>query len=233
MTQQEENKSNMYNAVEAVLKNSQSIIAEVPAFGEVHTDLISLIGEIKGKNSELIGATEGKTSVKSKAIEELITSVVPIASAVKAYATRNKLLELKATVDYSESKLRHLSHADIPVKIKSIKDAAQSVLAALANFGITEAKLNLVDAKLTALKSAVENKDVGFTDRSATREALTLLFDKADDLLQDEADELAEVLKETHLDFYNQYFAARKVKDLGSSHPKPDDELPSTPPAVS
>ncbi|NCQ19336.1 MAG: hypothetical protein GW805_13530, partial [Ignavibacteria bacterium] len=96
MTQSEENKSNMYNATEVVLKNNDSIIAEVPALGEVHTDLQALIEQIAAKNSELVGATEGKTSVKGKAINELISTILPITSAVKAYAARNNLLELRA-----------------------------------------------------------------------------------------------------------------------------------------
>ena len=230
MTQSEENKSNMYNATDAVLKSNDSIIAEVPALGEVHTDLQALIAEIEAKNSELMTVTDGKTSVKSKAINELITSFVPFASAVKAYATRKKLLELKVAVDYTESDLKHLTHAELPLKVKSIKDAAQGVLASLANYGMTQAKLDLVDAKLEALKNAKGRKDVGYTDRSATRVALTELFAKADELLKDEADGIVEVVKESHPDFYNQYFAARVIKDLGGSHTKPEDEDKTPPP---
>jgi len=230
MTQSEENKSNMYNATEVVLKNNDSIIAEVPALGEVHTDLQALIEQIAAKNSELVGATEGKTSVKGKAINELISTILPITSAVKAYAARNNLLELRAKADYTESAFKHLTHAELPVKVKSIKDAAQGVLASLANYGMTQAKLDLVDLKLEALKNATGNKDVSFTDRSATRVALTKLFEKTDALLNEEADMIVEVLKESQPDFYNQYFAARVIKDLGGSHTKPADEDKTPPP---
>ena len=101
--------------------------------------------------------------MKSKAIVELITSIVPIASAAKAYAVRNKLLELKALSDFSERRFKRLTHAELPVKVKNIKDGAQVVLFALANYGITQAKLDLVEAKLEALKTAVGNKDTGFS----------------------------------------------------------------------
>ncbi|MFA4924577.1 MAG: hypothetical protein WC557_10335 [Ignavibacteriaceae bacterium] len=234
MTQHEENKFNMYNATDAILKSNVSIIAEVPALGEVHTDLQSLIEQIETKNSELMKATEGKTSVKSKSINELISSIVPIASAVKAYSVRNKLLELKAKSDFTESDFKHLTHVELPVKVKSIRDGAQDVLASLAGYGITQAKLDVVDARLAAMKTAAGNKDVGFTDRSATREALTQLFDKTDGLLKDEADAIVEVVKESQPDFYNRYFSARVIKDLGGSHTKPGDEgttPPPTPPA--
>jgi len=60
MNQVEENKSNMYNAVEAVFKSNASIVAEVSALGEVHADLQSLIKQIEDKNSELMKVTEGK-----------------------------------------------------------------------------------------------------------------------------------------------------------------------------
>jgi len=48
--------------------------------------------------------------------------------------------------------------------------------------------------------------------------------------LQNEADDIVEVLKETKLSFYNQYFAARVIKDLGGSHTKPEDEDKTPPP---
>ncbi|NCQ19599.1 MAG: hypothetical protein GW805_14895, partial [Ignavibacteria bacterium] len=71
---------------------------------------------------------------------------------------------------------------------------------------------------------------VSFTDRSATRVALTKLFEKTDALLNEEADMLVEVVKESQPDFYNQYFAARVIKDLGGSHTKPADEDKTPPP---
>ncbi|MFA6978164.1 MAG: hypothetical protein WC209_02485 [Ignavibacteriaceae bacterium] len=230
MNQNEENKSNMYNAVEAVFIGNASIVAEIPALGEVHTDLQSLIAEIETTDGELMKTTEGKISVKSKAIEELIASIVPIAAAARAYAVRKKLVELRAAVDYSENQLKHLTQVELPIKVKNIKDAAHAVLSDLASYGMTQAKFDLVDAKLTALKSASGKKNTGFTDHVAIRKTLSELFEKADDLLQSEADDIVEVLKESKLSFYNQYFAARVIKDLGGSHTKPNDEDKTPPP---
>ncbi|MDP3148340.1 MAG: hypothetical protein Q8N83_04330 [Ignavibacteria bacterium] len=230
MNQHEENKFNMYNAVEAVFKSNASVVAELPALGEVHTDLQALVVEIDAKNGELLKATDGKTSVKSKAIDELIGAILPVANAVTAYATRNKLLELKALTDVTETRLKRLSHAELPVRVKNIKVGAQGVLEALAKYGMTQAKLDLVDEKLAAMKTAAENKDVGFTDRSAIREALYGLFDKTDDLLNEEADRIVGVLKESKPDFYNQYFAARVIKDLGGRRGGGENPEEPTPP---
>jgi len=229
MNQHEENKFNMYNAVEAVFKSNASIVAELPALGEVHIDLKGLVVEIDSKNGELLKATDGKTSIKSKAIDELIGAILPVANAAAAYATRNKLLELKALADVTETRLKRLSHAELPVRVRNIKVGAQGVLAALASYGITQANLDLVDAKLAGMKTAAENKDVGFTDRSAIREALYGLFDKADDLLNDEADRIVGVLKETKPNFYNQYFAARVIKDLGGKRGGGEEPPPPEP----
>ncbi|PIW98556.1 MAG: hypothetical protein COZ80_10030 [Ignavibacteria bacterium CG_4_8_14_3_um_filter_37_9] len=198
-------------------------------YGEVHNDLKALIGEIDVKNGELSKVREGKTSVKRKGIEELIASIVPVANATKAYAVRKKKIELKALTDFSERQFKRLSHAELPIKVKNIKDAAQGVITDLANYGMTQADLDLVDEKLASLKASVENKDTGFTDHVALREALYGLFDSADDLLNEEADSIVEVLKKTKLDFYNQYFAARVVKNLGGSRGGGDN--PQEPPA--
>ncbi|MFA6025592.1 MAG: hypothetical protein WC727_04060, partial [Ignavibacteriaceae bacterium] len=184
--------------------------------------------EIETKNRELLKVTEGKTSVKSKAIEELIASIVPIANSAKAYAVRKKLLELKALTDFSERQYKRLSHAELPIKVKNIKDGAQGVLTELASYGITQAKLDLVETRLAALKTAVGNKDTGFTDHVALRDTLYGLFDKTDELLREEADAIVEVLKETQPGFYNQYFAARVIKDLGGR--RGGGENPAEPP---
>jgi len=57
------------------------------------------------------------------------------------------------------------------------------------------------------------------------------LFDKTDDLLNDEVDAIVEVVKETQPDFYNQYFGARVIKDLGGKHGGNDTPTePPTPP---
>ena len=80
------------------------------------------------------------------------------------------------------------------------------------------------------MKSASGKKNTGFTDHVAIRKTLSELFDKADDLLREESDAIVEVLKETKLSFYNQYFAARVIKDLGGSHTKPEDEDKTPPP---
>ncbi|MFA6598370.1 MAG: hypothetical protein WCS69_11645 [Ignavibacteriaceae bacterium] len=230
MNQHEENKFNMYNAVEAVFTSNATIVAQLPALAEVNTDLQSLIGQIEIRNSELVKVTEGKTSVKSKAMNELVAAIVPVASAVRAYCTKNNLLELRAIADFTENQLKHLSHVQLPVTVKNIKDGAEGILAQLANYGITEAKLALVDAKLAALKAASSKKDTGFTDHVALRETLYGLFDIADKLLKEEADDIVEVLKDTQPAFYSQYFAARVVKDLGGGRGGGENPEEPTPP---
>lgn len=224
MNQNEENRFNMYNAVDAVFESNAEVVTQLPALGEVQTDLHSLIEQIKIKNGELAKATEGKTSEKSKAVDELIAAAVPAASAVKAYSARNSLLELKAVVDYSGNQMKRMTQAELPIKIKNIKDAAQGVLTFLDKYGITQAKLDVIDAKLAALAAASGSKDAGFADRSALREALYKLFDSVDLLLKEEADEIAAVLKEQQPDFYNRYFSARVIKDLGGKRSNGDDK---------
>ena len=67
-------------------------------------------------------------------------------------------------------------------------------------------------------------------ERSAARIALAELFDNADETLKKDLDKLIELVKKDAPQFYNAYYAARVIKDLGHrSRPKAETPLETEP----
>jgi hypothetical protein len=100
-------------------------------------------------------------------------------------------------------------------KAELIKAEAQKLLADLTAYKITEDTLAELQEKIDAFGAALGGKDTGFANRSALRKALTEKFDAADSILTEQIDSLIELIRKNNTLFYNQYFAARVIKDLG------------------
>ena len=81
--------------------------------------------------------------------------------------------------------------------------------------------------KIDAFGEALNGKDTGFTNRSALRKELNEKFDAADELLKEHFDTLVELVRKSNTLFYDRYFAARGIKDLGIG--KKEEEKPVEP----
>jgi len=230
MTNREENRYNMFKAVKAVLDANTTLTETIPVFAETITGLHNQIEAIKATDIAFTNSTSGKASVVHVKEEEVMKAFLPVKSALYAYAVKMKDEELKSLSGISESKLKRLRDSEQVLKIKSIYDTAVMNSANLQPYGITAETLTALGNKLAALEDSAENKSTGHTNRSALRTKLDDLFESTDDLLSEQLDHLIELLREKESAFYNQYFAARVVYDLGGSQDKPGNGGGTTPP---
>ncbi|KAF0138811.1 MAG: hypothetical protein FD122_3693 [Stygiobacter sp.] len=215
MNRYETNKYNMFKAVNAVFEQNSSVTTEYPALGEALTGFNSVIAEIDATDKKYITSTDGKTVTKNLLEDELIGEVLPVKSALYAYAVKTKNEELKVLTVESESALKRMRDPEFLRKAELIKAEAQKHLADLAPYKISEATLAELQEKIEAFGAALGGKDTGFANKSALRKALTEKFDAADGILTEQMDTLIELIRKNNTLFYNQYFAARVIKDLG------------------
>ena len=81
-----------------------------------------------------------------------------------------------------------------------------------------------------SMKRALGIKETSFATKSATRQTLSQLFDQADLVLKTEIDALMENFKADNKMFYDQYWSARVIKDLGLGRGEvPTPQAPPTP----
>jgi hypothetical protein len=213
----------MIDTVIGVYTKNKSVYADYPAIVECEGELEILDGEIKEVDKQYIQAASGKTAEKNSAFEEVLKTALPIKAALSAYAEKNKLEELKSKTALSESDLKRLSPAEIITRSEVYIKEARSILNNLSDYKITEEKLALLETKINALKIKNTEKGTGYTSKSALRKTLTIKFKAVNILLNKRYDELIETVKEEHLELYNQYWAARIIKDLGGSRSKEDE----------
>lgn len=227
MTRHETNKSNSYKAVIAVAESNATLIADLPAFGLALTALKKVVSEIDAVDKLFITATDGKTASKSNAEDDLLEEIMPVKSALYAYSLSVKDEELKALTLDSEWDLKKMRDADFVKKAELIKKEAAAKLPELEPYKITEANLTELQEKINAFSEALNGKDTGFANRSALRKELTEKFDAADEILEHQLDNLIELVRKTDKLFYDKYYSARGIKDLGMGRKK--EEKPAEP----
>lgn len=227
MTRHETNKYNMYKAVAAVMESNSTLLTEYPVFGEALSSFKESITQIDTVDKKYLTATDGKTKTKSNAEDDLLEEIMPIKSALYALAITTKNEELKVLTVDSEWTLKKMRDAEFLKKAELIKKEATARLTALAPYKITEAMLAGLQEKIDAFGEALNGKDTGFTNRSALRKELNEKFDAADELLKEHFDTLIELVRKSNTLFYDQYFSARGIKDLGMG--RKEEEKPVEP----
>jgi len=229
MRKHEENKQTMYKAVLAKLDGNKTITDTIPAFADSITAFRTTVEGIEAKAMQMNNAVAGKTMTKLQAEDEMIQSLMPTASALYAYGRKEKNAELTAKADVKESYLRRMRDTELVIKARSIHELAAANAAALAPYGITDAKVNALKEKIDSYDTSLGERESGSAARTGARLSLTELFAKADDLLENEIDRQMELLREAYREFYNEYFAARVIRDLGIVHEPEPTPAPPTP----
>jgi hypothetical protein len=173
----------------------------------------------------MYGTLAGVGADKENAEDTLIESLVKITAALSAYARRAKDNALAEQAKVNESGLRRMRDTDLVSKATAIHGIAAGVLTNLADFGINQTMLTDLSAQISAFNTALGAREGGVAERSAARIALAELFNHADEVLKADLDKLIELVKKDAPQFYNAYYGARVIKDLGYRS-KPKAETP-------
>ena len=233
MNKSESNKLSMFEAVIAVLKENAQKISSFTMLNSLSAEFQSEIEEIMNKDAELKTVFAGKTNAKDDAKENLVEMLVPLANALYVFAKRNGNAEMRFVANVNKTLLLKMRENDLTIKANTIKDYLNSNKSSLGDFLITDEKITTLTTKISEFQKSTDQRDSGFANRVAARESLDKLFDKADDLLNDEMDGLMEVFKTNESDFYNAYQTARVIKDLGyRKEKKTDNTIPTPPPTT-
>jgi hypothetical protein len=220
MTNHEKNVVNMLDSALNCYDENKTVYASCPAIVECFEELDTIVGDIKEVDKKYLQATSGKTAEKNSAFDDVVNAALPIVGALKAYASKNKLQDLKAKVSFTESELRKLSTIELIEESEIFINLTRPLLTNLAGYLITEEKLVNLESTISLLESKSGDKSTGYASRSSLRKLLTEKFSEAEKLTEERLDHLHETIRAEHKDLYEIYFAARVVKDYGGSHTK-------------
>ena len=227
LNKHQENKLSTYEGVLNILKGNQDKTSAVPVFVDSIGELDSIVSKIKIKAAEKAEATSGKTSAKYLAEDELIGLLLQVAASLVIRGRREKEMALKESAYVTESGLRRMRDTELSTKANSIYELAVSRAADLQTFGVTAEKLTALKGNIEAYGKALGARESSVSERMGASQSLVDLFKEADGQLDEEIDGLMEHFRSDYPQFYNEYFAAREIKDAGVRHREP---TPAPPP---
>lgn len=206
-------KSDMYQVVKQVCDDNSGILSEIVAFQTAVNQFKAISAQIleteQFRNMPLTGITLDKSADRT----HLCKLVTNIAGFIYAYAAVSKNETLKAEVNFSHSKFLQMREDQLVHNSQNVHDLGITNLAALKDYGVTQAKLDELQSAIDAFKDSMPKP------RTAKGQKITLtsneagLFEQADDILLNQMDLLISNFESAHPDFVKNYREARKIKD--------------------
>ena len=80
--------------------------------------------------------------------------------------------------------------------------------------------LDDLKARISAYDASLKEVTSGVAERVGARTAVSDLFVQVDEVLKEELDAMMQIFRVTDPELYNDYRAARVIKDLGARHGK-------------
>ena len=220
MTAYHSNKLAMYTSTLGLLKSSEDRTASMPAFAASLQKFNDLVTEIKNKDKERLGKTAGKSAAKDEAEDALVTATVMVAAALTAFARKTGNTQLKEKARVKESYLRRVRSNEQVNIAKLTYDLALANAEGLVEFTVTPSMLADFKSRIVAYEATIEDIGTGMAARVGARTAVGDLFIQADELLKEEIDAMMELFRVKEPEMYNNYHAARVIKDIGIHHKK-------------
>ena len=210
------NHQNMHLAVIKLLNDNQAIVASEPLVAEATNIFKPIVAQITAvsqqrKNNDSTGYTVNKNN----ALDAVFTLAAKICLKAKPYARKIKDAVLLKAIDHSFSDLHDIADDKGLTTCNAIITALQPHLTALLPYKITQATLTeLTTAIATATPKAAERDVVDANNINSTAQLRQLFIDAKAELI--ELDDLIEgQLTDTHKDFVDTYFIARRINDIG------------------
>lgn len=215
MNRTEENKLSMFRTLNSVLEDHKSDIAEIAALEKSATRFKQMLSDILDDDTEFKSVSAGATSAKNVAAENLISQLMAASGALFVMGKTIGNEQIKAECKLTKSKLRRGRKTRLIEKGIRILEMVKANASTLGEYGITEQKIINLALALKVFNGMLEVKENKGAKSKALRVELSDVFDLADDILKNELDPLMEMVRVSNVEFYNQYHAARVIKDLG------------------
>ncbi|MBI5217217.1 MAG: hypothetical protein HY960_15800 [Ignavibacteriae bacterium] len=209
------NKISMYQAVISILLANIAKTVSIKPFASAIQLLTELVTSISGKSSEINSVVAGKAPVKNAMETSLIETTLSIAAAIYSYADDVGNIELKSKSKLSKSVLNKVRDQDLILKVKSIRDLALEHQAALVDYDVPAEDITAFEQLVDAYSSAKTAIVTGISQRTGARKTQAQIIKETDALLKEKIDKYMLRLKKNHSQFYEEYKAARIIRDLG------------------
>lgn len=206
-------KMSMYRVVAFSLLENTNIIAEIPAMLQASDEFTAVIEAIQHQSQVQIMPIKGHTAQKANQRSLLTEEALVISGALYAYAVNISDEVLKAQTKFTKSKFNRLKSNSVIPQCSNMYDKALEYLPALADYGITQQKIDEFLQLIKRYKDAFTLPRNAMSNRKTATIMLAELFDKGDDILRKKIDKLALSFKKRHPGFYELLIKSRMIVD--------------------
>lgn len=213
MDSKQEAKFNMYQVVIMRCDDNIAIVDLNTAFKNAFTDFKAISAQIGAKAQTAGSVITGIAANKSISKNALCSNAARIAGLIYAFASKTGNIELKQAVNFSKTDLMRLKDGEHAPVCQNIHDAGVANKPALADYGVTNAKLAELQTAIDGYTGEVSRPRAAIVDRKVTKAQIKELFKQADAILVEQMDNLIEDFAESNAEFVAQYKAARIIVD--------------------
>ncbi len=227
------NKFAMAQATNVVLmeKAYQALWKDTPGFVKLQGKLATEIAFITKNAPKTLRRKTGSAEDKEAARLALCKAALIIAGGVAAYAHEAGNHELLVRVDTTLTLLLSGRGQDSHSKCEDIHSAATANLAALGDFGVTQAGLDNLQQLLDDYEELLPLPQVAIGSAKGVGQAIDAALDRIDGILNNGLDNLMLQYEDTHPDFYRDYTNARIIIDRPGGHGNGNNPTPPPTPA--
>ncbi|QIX62232.1 hypothetical protein HER32_14000 [Hymenobacter sp. BT18] len=229
LTARQDNRLTAAENVSAALAEAAPTYTADKALQKIRTDLDALLAALKPLRQQgLRTASQGASKTKTQRRELLATAAAEVAGDVYSYATDQQNRTLQTSADYNYSTLYELRATALVDIAQHIYDEATTHKTALADYGLTPARLTELQTALTSFNGGKNDPRQQISEGKAARLAIKDQFAQLATLLEDRLERSLRKYARSAPAFYQRIQAARIVVDRPGSH-KGNVETPEQP----
>jgi len=223
MNTREFNKMNMFTSVNSVFQVNDGSIAKISTLGDAQGRFGEKLSVISGREARYTTAAAGATASKNNAAVALAAVAMRIVNALFVFGNNTKNEQIKAECALNQSDFYQIRALTLIRICCRIAEMGKQYCAELGAYGIVESDLESLAAAIISFRKAREEQQQRLAEVKSGRRILYKDIAAADNILKNEIDPLMELLKDSDPGFYNQYRAARVIKDLRARGTKSED----------
>ena len=227
MTQNQEDRSTMFNTVAVYMDKNNTIWTPTKAVVDTVAALKAGIAAIALKAGKQTAPMGGAADEKAQVREDLEDKILEVGDQIAAFAAVMDDVGLAAQVSFTRSAVLKFSADELEKTAIRVSAAAAGNLPALADYDIDQADVTELDALIVEFSGKKSGPRTAIVQRAAETATLPDVIRSTTDILRERLDKLMTKFRKTQPVFYAGYQSARVVVTRGGSTP-----TPPTPPVV-
>lgn len=212
------NRINMYVVVLETCKRHEDEWAGIPKLVSAVSDLEAALDEINAVAVLQASKTLGVSSYKTQKLSLLYPAIVEVHSAFKALAKDLNDPGLRIRNNYADSTLRKMNGYMLKTHIKQVAEDLVAAGSSLEPFGMSTSRIGEILQLIEESTAIISKPRNAIIERKSITTSIGAKAQAIDDIVKERIDNMVRLLKPSLPDFFNEYFAARKIISSGVRH---------------